>query len=95
MAKRVMPGSGANAADLHAAATTETSSAEALPAVLTMDEAAVLLRIGRNSAYEAARRGEIPTIRLGRRLLVPRVALERLLEQACADPGGGEASDGR
>jgi excisionase family DNA binding protein len=47
--------------------------------VKTLDEVAVILRIARGSAYEAAKRGEIPTIRIGRRLLVPSVALERLL----------------
>jgi len=38
--------------------------------------------IGRNASYEAARRGEIPTIRIGRLLRVPVVALQRKLEQA-------------
>lgn len=47
---------------------------------LTVDEAARMLGIGRGSAYEAVRRGDIPSIRVGRRLVVPRVALERLLE---------------
>jgi excisionase family DNA binding protein len=47
---------------------------------LTILEAANALGIGRNAAYEAARRGEIPTIRIGKRLLVPLVALERLLQ---------------
>jgi excisionase family DNA binding protein len=47
--------------------------------VLTIREVARVLRIGRNSAYEAAQRGELPVLRIGRRLLVPRVALERLL----------------
>ena len=37
--------------------------------VKTLEEVASLLRISRGSAYEAARRGEIPTIRIGRRLL--------------------------
>jgi excisionase family DNA binding protein len=46
---------------------------------LTILEAANALGIGRNAAYEAARRGEIPTIRIGKRLLVPLVALERML----------------
>ena len=46
---------------------------------LTVEEAAEILGIGRNSAYEAIRRGEIPALRLGRRLVVPRRALERLL----------------
>ena len=36
----------------------------------------------RNASYEAARRGEIPTIRVGRLLRVPLVALERKLEEA-------------
>ena len=45
----------------------------------TVDETAELLGIGKNSAYEAIRRGEIPALRLGRRLVVPRKALERLL----------------
>ena len=51
---------------------------------LTVEEAGRLLGIGRNTAYEAARRGELPTIRMGRRLLVPRVALENLLENTAA-----------
>jgi excisionase family DNA binding protein len=47
--------------------------------VKTLDEVASLLRISRGSAYEAAKRKEIPTIKIGRRLLVPCDALERLL----------------
>ncbi len=48
----------------------------------TVEEAAEILGIGRNSAYEAIRRGEIPALRLGRRLVVPRQALERLLRNS-------------
>lgn len=47
---------------------------------LTIDEAAKLLGIGRQLAYDRAKTGEIPVIKIGRRLLVPRRALERLLE---------------
>ena len=47
--------------------------------VVTVNEAAAMLRISRGSAYEAVRRNEIPTIRIGRRLLVPLAALERML----------------
>ncbi len=47
--------------------------------VKTLNEVASLLRISRGSAYEAAKRREIPTIRIGRRLLVPIAALERML----------------
>ena len=45
----------------------------------TVEEVAKLLGIGRNQAYEGVARNEIPSIRIGRRLLVPRAALERLL----------------
>jgi excisionase family DNA binding protein len=48
--------------------------------VYTIAEAAQLLGIGRRQAYEAARRGELPTIRMGARLLVPRFQLEKLLD---------------
>jgi len=46
----------------------------------TVAEAAKLLGIGRNQAYEAARRGQLPAIRIGKRLLVPLAALERMLQ---------------
>ena len=46
----------------------------------TVAEAAIALGVSRNTAYEAARRGEIPTIKIGGRILVPRSALERMLE---------------
>jgi excisionase family DNA binding protein len=48
---------------------------------LTIEETAKLLGIGRQLAYDKAKTGEIPVIKIGRRLLVPRCALERLLEQ--------------
>lgn len=50
--------------------------------VLTIPEAAEELGISKGSAYAAARSGKIPTIRIGRRLIVPRVAFDRMLEQA-------------
>ena len=46
--------------------------------VLSVREVALVLGIGRNQAYAAVHRGEIPAIRLGRRLLVPREAVEHL-----------------
>ena len=45
-------------------------------------EAAQMLGIGRTLAYEAARRGDLRTIRVGRRVLVPVLAIEELLAQA-------------
>ena len=47
---------------------------------LSIPEAAAYLGIGRNTAYEAARTGELPTIRIGGRIVVSRIALERLLD---------------
>lgn len=44
-------------------------------ATITIEEAASLLGIGRTAAYDAARRGQLPTRRLGRRLFVPVPAL--------------------
>jgi len=45
----------------------------------TIAEAGEMLGIGRAASYEAARRGEIPTLKIGRRIVVPLAALERLL----------------
>jgi len=51
---------------------------------LTVGEAAKVLGIGRNLCYDRVKTGEIPVIKIGRRLLVPRRALEKLLEQGQA-----------
>jgi excisionase family DNA binding protein len=45
----------------------------------SIDEVAKLLGIGRNAAYEGARRGDFPLIRIGARMLVPRLAIDRML----------------
>lgn len=50
--------------------------------VLTVDEAAYLLNISRGLAYELVARGELPAVRLGRRIVIPRVVLEELLGTA-------------
>ena len=50
--------------------------------VMTVSECAEYLSISRPSAYQAVKRGEIPTIRIGRRILVPVVALQKLLANA-------------
>jgi excisionase family DNA binding protein len=48
--------------------------------VLTVPEAAELMRVSERTYYAAAARGEVPAVRIGRRLVVPGAALERLLE---------------
>ncbi len=50
-----------------------------IPTVLTVVEVAKILRIGRISAYQAIERGDLPSIRIGRRILIPRTAFEQLL----------------
>ncbi len=52
---------------------------------LTVEEAAALLGISRAHAYELVRRGELPRLRLGRRVVVPRKALEQLVRVATSD----------
>jgi excisionase family DNA binding protein len=47
--------------------------------VYTVSEAAELLGLGRSTAYDLAARGELPTVRLGRRVAVTRPALAALL----------------
>jgi excisionase family DNA binding protein len=64
-------------------------------ATLGVDEAARILGIGRHTAYVAARSGQIPVIRLGRRLLVPVPALLSLLGVGeAARPGSVTAEGG-
>jgi excisionase family DNA binding protein len=57
--------------------------------VMTVDEVAELLSISRASAYEGVKTGEIPSIRIGRRIVVPTAAVRRMLR---LDSGGPEAA---
>ena len=50
----------------------------------TVEEAAQLLGISRGLAYELVKAGEIPSVQLGRRLVVPRAALHSMLAAATA-----------
>ena len=49
--------------------------------VYSPDEARKLLKISRGLIYEALNTGLIPSIRIGRRILIPRKQLERLLNE--------------
>jgi excisionase family DNA binding protein len=49
--------------------------------VYDVPEAGAKLGLSRNGSYEAARRGEIPTIRIGRLLKVPKIAFDRMLSK--------------
>jgi excisionase family DNA binding protein len=48
---------------------------------ITVQEAAEMLGISRNFAYELVKQGQIPVIKFGKRLLIPRAALEKMLEK--------------
>ncbi|GAI40968.1 unnamed protein product [marine sediment metagenome] len=53
-----------------------------LPLVLTPRETAKILRCGKSTVYEQIRCGKIAHLRLGRRILVPRASLLKMLESA-------------
>jgi excisionase family DNA binding protein len=63
--------------------------------VVTITEAAQLLGISRGLAYELARVGQLPSLRLGRRLVVPRAALLTWLERAGRPEGSTLANNPR
>lgn len=59
-------------------------------ATLTVDQAHALVgkkKISRGGFYAAIGRGEVPHIRLGKRILIPRHAFERWLESAGQNTG--------
>jgi len=56
------------------------------PLLLTVPEAATLLRISRNLCYELVAQGRLPHIRLGRRILIPRHGLEAWIEHDAGLP---------
>jgi excisionase family DNA binding protein len=59
-----------------------------LPAVLTVSETAALLRCGRSACYAAVKAGDIPSIKVGRSIRVPRHKLEEMLGVNEQRPGG-------
>ncbi len=60
---------------------------EELPLLLTVDEAAEVLRIGRNGAYAAVANGCLPSVRIGRTIRIPRDALAVLIRAEAHAPG--------
>jgi len=46
---------------------------------ISVEDAAARMGVGRNQMYAAVREGKIPSIKIGRRWLIPRLALDRLL----------------
>jgi excisionase family DNA binding protein len=48
---------------------------------ISVPEAGRMLGISRNYAYELVRQGQLPVVRFGKRILIPRVALVKMLEK--------------
>lgn len=65
-------------------------TSETLPPTISVEQAGELLGVSRRSAYRAAARGQIPTLKVGRRLLVP---TQRLLGLLGIDGPSPPASD--
>jgi excisionase family DNA binding protein len=57
-----------------------TAPREREPLAVSVPQAAIMLGISRALAYELVARGDLPSLRLGRRLVVPRRALVELVE---------------
>lgn len=51
---------------------------------ISVEEAGRLLGVSRNTAYECVKSGHLPVIRLGRKIRVPRAALEKMLGEPIA-----------
>lgn len=57
-------------------------------ATITVDEAAAVLGIDRSTAYAAVHNGDLPHIRIGRRILVPVPKFLRMFQSSDAQPSG-------
>jgi hypothetical protein len=54
-------------------------------AAYSIPEAGAMVGLSRNGSYEAARRGEIPVLKFGTKLVVPRAIWDRRLGLECAE----------
>ena len=63
------------------------------PLTLNPTEAAHLLRIGRTKMYALLRQNVIPSVRLGRKILIPTQALTEWLQQQASDSSKSEEGD--
>lgn len=64
--------------------TTIYRSIEELPLVLIIDDLMAVLNIGRNSAYELVRSGQIKSFRIGTQIRIPRQAVADFLVNTAA-----------
>jgi excisionase family DNA binding protein len=78
--ERIIAETGSNLTMLSSGTTLLEQSAKSL--TFSVIEVAKLLGISKNIVYEAIHTGQIPGIRWGKRILIPRVALMKMLEEA-------------
>jgi excisionase family DNA binding protein len=71
-------------------ANSSTSVLATLPEVLTVREAAAILRVGRNQLYQAVGRGELGAVRIGRSIRIPKQGLLDLLAAASPSAASGD-----
>ncbi len=81
-AEKARGAAAADAAEVPAPTASRRAASRSDSLTLTVEEAGEQLGISRALAYEAVRRGEIPSIKIGRRILIPKAALHRLLDSA-------------
>jgi excisionase family DNA binding protein len=67
-----------------------TTTLATLPEVLTVREAAAILRVGRNQLYQAVTRGQLGAVRIGRSIRIPKHALLDLLAAAGPPTASGD-----
>jgi excisionase family DNA binding protein len=67
-----------------------TSALATLPEVLTANEVAAILRVGRNQLYQAVARGQLGAVRIGRSIRIPKQALLDLLASANPPTADGD-----
>ena len=65
------------------------------PILLRIPEAAQLVGLGRSSIYELISAGDLPVVRVGRAVRVPRLAIERWAERLQAEQNAEGAGRGR
>lgn len=65
-----------------------------VPLLISVESAGKLLGIGRGLAYQLAREGKLPTVRLGRRTLISRQHLESWITEEVGDNGSNSVLSG-
>ena len=58
---------------------------------LTVEEARQMLGLSRGAMYQAVKSGQVPAIKIGRRLLIPKAAFEKMLSAASSTMSNGSA----